>query len=403
MDLTLTPFQQHWVSVARDFVKREIEPTVLERDQVEDPLARMPWDWLRAASKLGLRTLTFPRDYGGAGADILTACMVGEELGAGDLGFAVMLDQVWKFVHLFSEAMTPEQRERCLPPFMADDEALTCLALTEPEVGSDHQGYYDSADVRFRTLAVRDGDGYILNGEKQFPSNGNVAKLYFVMARLDPTKTLRETGTAFMVRGDNPGFKPGPCWDKIGQRLCVNGTFYFENCRVSKNDMLLGEGDLMTIRAKYLPGSKPEAAATTLGPGRAAYEHALAYARERVQGGKPLVEQQAVAMMLADMAINVESARQFIWRAAWLADRRDPRAGVEGLLCKIYASEASFKTCRLAMEVFGGKGIMRGLPLEKYLRDASTFFHSDGTNQLCALRAVRAIVGQQPATSLAGF
>ncbi|MCC7104186.1 MAG: acyl-CoA dehydrogenase family protein [Chloroflexi bacterium] len=403
MDLTLTPFQEHWIGVARDFVKREIEPTVLERDKIRDPLARMPWDWLRAASKLGLRTLPFPKEVGGQEAGIITLCMIGEELAAGDLGFAVMLDQVWKFVHLFTEAMTPAQRERYLPPFAADDEALTCLALTEPGAGSDHQGYYMRPDIAFYTVAKRDGDAYVINGEKQFPSNGNVAKLYFVIARLDPTMTLQQSGTAFLVTSDNPGLKPTKYWDKIGQRLCVNGSFVFENCRVSADDMLLGEGDAMSIRSSYLPGSKPEAAATTLGVGRAAFERALAYARERVRGSQPIVEQQVMATMLADMSITLEVARQYIWRAAWLAEHRDPRASVEGLLCKAFASEGAFKVCRSAMEVFGSKGVTRDLPMEKYLRDASTFFHSDGTNQMALLRSARTLAGQQAASSLAGF
>jgi len=393
MDFALTETQLHWRDVARSFVSEHIAPDVLRRDRLPTAEERIPWDWIREASAKGLRTLGIPKEFGGAGVDIQTLCIVGEELGAGDLGFAVILDQCWKFSHLFSEAMTPEQQRRFIPPFVDDPEAVTALGMTEIGAGSDHQGYYDAPDIDFRTTAVRDGDDYVLNGSKRYVSNGSMAKLYFIVARLDTGKKLSESGAVFVVPSDAPGFRAGFFHEKSSQRLATNGTFHLENCRVPAANMLVGEGMLAELRARYLPGSKAEAAATVLGVGRAAYEYALDYARGRIQGGKPLVEQQAVALMLGRMASLLDAARVQIWHAAWLADCKDASAAVHGLLAKVNASETAVEVCKLAGEVLGGASIMYEHPIEKYQRDAASFLHSDGTNQLCLMRATRAIAG----------
>jgi len=218
-----------------------------------------------------------------------------------------------------------------------------------------------------------------------------MAKIYFVAARLDPAKKLSESGAIFVVTSDMPGFRGGFFHEKSSQRLATNGTLHFENCRVPAANLLVGEGMLAELRSKYMPGSKSEAAATVLGVGRAAYEYAFGYAKQRVQGGEPIVEQQAVALMLGQMGMKLDAARQQIWRAAWLADRKDPQAPVTGLFAKVMASEVAFECCKLAGEILGGASIMYEHPVEKYLRDTTSFLHSDGINQVCLLRAIRAI------------
>ena len=401
MDFTLTEEQSRWRSVARDFAETVIKPDVLRRDRLPTPEERIPWDWIREADKRGLRTLGVPKSFGGASVDIMTLCLVGEELAVGDLGFAVIMDQCWKIAHILSDAMTPEQQRRFIPPFVSDPEATLAIGFTEPGAGSDHQGYYDSADIDFRTTAVRDGGHYVLNGTKRYVSNGCMAKLYFIIARTDSTKSLRESGSVFVVPSNTPGFRAGFFHEKSSQRLATNGTFHLENCRVPASNLLVGEGLMSRLRAEYMPGSKAEAAATALGVGRAAYEYALQYAKERVQGGKPIVKQQAVAMMIAQMAMKLDAARTQIWRTAWLADRKQPEARTLGLLAKVNASEVSFEACKLASEVLGGAAIMYEHPVEKYLRDAASFLHSDGTNQLCLLRAAEGLAA--PGASLYGF
>jgi len=401
VDFTLSEEQQQWRALAREFAEKTIRPDAQRRDRLPTAAERIPWDWIREADRLGFRTLGVPKQFGGAGVDILTLCLVGEELAAGDLGFAVIMDQCWKMAHILSDAMTPEQQRKFIPPFVKDPEATFAIGFTESGAGSDHQGYYDSPDIDFRTTAVRDGDSWVINGSKRYVSNGCMAKLYFVVTRTDPKKTLREGGSVFIVPSDTSGFRAGFFHEKSSQRLATNGTFHFENCRVPAANLLGGEGLMSRLRAEYMPGSKAEAAATALGVGRAAYEYAMQYAKERVQGGRPIVELQAVAMMLAQMAMKIDAARTQIWRAAWLADRRQPEARTLGLLAKVNASEAAFEACRLAAEILGGAAIMHDHPVEKYLRDAASFLHSDGTNQVCLLRAAQGLAA--PGAALYGF
>ncbi len=402
MDFSLTEEQTRWRAIAREFAEQVIKPDVLRRDRLPTAAERIPWDWIRQTDEMGLRTLGVSKAFGGAGLDILTMCIIGEELAVGDLGFAVIMDQCWKMAHILGEAMTPEQQRRFIPPFVDDPAATLAIAISEPGAGSDHQGYYDAPDIDFRTTAVRDGDSYVINGTKCYISNGCMAKLYFVVARTDPSRSLREGGSVFIVPSDTPGFRAGFFHEKCSQRLATNGTFHFENCRVPATNLLVGEGQFARVRGEFMPGSKAEAAATVLGVGRAAYEYALQYAKQRVQGGKPIVQQQAVAMMLAQMAMRLDAARTQIWKAAWLADRKHPEARVLGLLAKVNASEAAFEACKLASEVLGGAAIMYDHPVEKYLRDAASFLHSDGTNQVALLRAAQALSSQTSA-SLYGF
>ena len=402
MDFALSQGHQRWINLARAFTETIIKPDVMRRDRLPSAAERIPWDWIREADKQGLRTMGVPKSFGGTGCDIFTMCLVGEELAVGDLGFAVIMDQCWKMAQLFGSAMNEEQQQRFIPGFVADPEATTAIGITEPGAGSDHQGYYDVPDIDFKTTAVRDGDHYVLNGTKRYVSSGCMAKLYFVVARTDPNKTLREGGSVFIVPSDTPGFRAGFFHEKSSQRLATNGTFHFENCRVPASNILVGEGLLGRLRSDYMWGSKAEAAATALGVGRAAYEYSLCYAKKRIQGGKPIVDQQAVAMMLGTMAMKLDAARLQIWKAAWLADRKLPEARPLGLLAKVNASETAFDCCKLAGEILGGASIMHEHPVEKYLRDASSFLHSDGTNQLCLLRASQ-VIAHQGHAPLFGF
>src|SRR4029453_3100345 len=368
MDFTFTPEQLRWRGIARDFARDVIRPDVLRRDRLATAAERIPWGRIRRADRVGLRTLGVPKAWGGAGADIQTLCLAGEELSTGDLGFAVIMDQCWKIAHIFSDAMTPEQQKKFIPPFVADPEATLAIGFTEIGAGSDHQGYYDSPDVDFRTIAVREGDNYIINGTKRYVSNGCMAKLYFIIARTDPTRSLFEGGSVFVIPSDTPGLRAGFFHEKSSQRLATNGTFHLEDPRGPAGHLRGGEGLMARLRADFMWGSKAEAAATALGVGRAAYEHAMEYAKQRVQGGKPIVEQQAVALMLAQMAMNLDAALAQNWKTACLADRRQPEARVLGLLAKVNASETAFEACKLASEVLGGASIMHDHPVEKYLR-----------------------------------
>lgn len=402
LDFSLNEKQLVWQLKARNFVEKIIKPEAMERDRIPEAKNRIPWDWIKLADAEGFRTMGVPKKFGGSEESILTMCIVGEELGAGDLGFAVIMDQCWKMAHLFKDAMNQEQQETHIPKFVNDPIATTAIGISEPEIGSDHQGYYDEKDIGMITKAEKVGNEYILNGTKHYISNGCMAKLYFITARTDLNKPLSESGAVFIVPSDTPGFKPDFFHEKSSQRLATNGCFHLQDCRIPAKNILLGEGKLVELRGKYMPGSKAEAAATVLGVGRSAYEYAFNYAKKRKQGGKMIIDHQAVAMMISKMTMLLDGARLQIWKAAWLADNYHPDARIQGLISKVRASEAAFEVCALATEILGGAGIMYNHPIEKYLRDATSFLHSDGTNQICSLRVTKALVSDDQ-SKLYGF
>jgi alkylation response protein AidB-like acyl-CoA dehydrogenase len=391
MDFTLTDAQKTVQELARDFVKREVEPVAAERDRISNWEERMPWDLVEKASALGLQQLPYPEEAGGRGADVLTCCIVGEELAVGDLGFAVNLDQTWKLAHILDK-VDPSVRDLWIKRLCEEPRFLTAIAITEPGAGSDHQGYFDDPSIALYTRAEKKGGKWVINGMKHYISNGPVASLYVVAARTDMKKPLREGLTGFLVPRETEGFSIGKVHEKVGQRLSMNSELLFDNVEIPQDHLILGEGRMWEIRGRLLSCGKPEAAANCVGVGRAAFEKALAYARERVQGGKPIVEHQAVSSMLADMAIGLDTARTMVWRTAWAVDHMEPYDFTLGWKCKVFASEVAFECARKGIEIFGGAGIMQEAPMEKYLRDASTFLHSDGTNQVLRLRTARAYV-----------
>lgn len=414
-DFTLTEEQLALRSLAREFVKKEIKPTIKEREAIADPRERMPWDIVEKLSKLGIRTLHLKKEYGGGGADCLTICMMGEELAVGDLGIAVICDQTWKLSAFFNEAMNDEQRERFVPDFVNDHRFLLAIGSTEPDTDKGYR-YAEPTNVMGtgpRTNAKRDGKDWVINGTKHYISTGSDAKLYFVAVRTDPSKGGALPGVSFfIIPRPIEGFTIGRIEDKIGQRLINNAELVFQDCRVPDANILIGEGRAAEVRRIFAAGSNVEAGATALGCGRAAYEAALEWAKTRVQGCKPIIEHEAIGMMMADMAMNLEVARNMLWKAAWSVDHPekmeqylvdyktlDPAFDLKKnnpltSLAKVFASETAVKVAIQAMEIFGGFGIMRDGPVEKCVRDALTFLHSDGTNQIHRMRAAQLIAGQ---------
>ena len=389
MDFTLTEAQKAIQTLARDFVNQEVEPVAAERDRITDWEERMPWDLVEKASALGLRQLPFPEKWGGAGADVLTCCIAGEELAVGDLGFAVNLDQTWKLAHIL-ESVEPSVRDPWIERLCKEPRFLTAIAITEPGVGSDHQGLYDDPSIQLNTRAEKKGGKWVINGMKHYISNGPCAELYVVAARTDMSKNLREGLSGFLVPRQAQGFSTGRVHEKVGQRLSMNSELFFENVEVPEEHLILGEGRMWEIRGRLLSSGKPEAAANCVGVGRAAFEKSLAHSRERFQGGKLIGEHQSVAAMLADKAIGLDLARTMVYRSAWAVNHQDPYDFTLGWKAKVFASEVAFDCARWGVEIFGGAGIMQAAPMEKYLRDASTFLHSDGTNQVLRQRVAKA-------------
>jgi alkylation response protein AidB-like acyl-CoA dehydrogenase len=372
-DIRLNDEQRAFRQLARDFAEKEIKPVALDLDSRPNWEDRIPWDVLKKGSQLGFRTFALQEENGGAGAsDHLTACLIAEELGAADIGTAYYFMLTARRARdWFELRMTQEQRDYFLPRFLEDDTYFTTVAIHEPDTDLGFDYYTETpADVAFRTRAVEQPDGsWIINGAKNFQTVGYLAKLLVTIAQTDAGPR------AFLVEGDSPGLVRHPM-SKIGRRVGDNAEIFFDDVKVPKGRILgpppPGRTDLGTLVT---------IAALTLGLGRAALEETIKYTQERVSGGKPIVQHQAVGLDLAEMATDLEAARRLIWTAAWAKDH--PEAFVDGsaeaqpyeFMATVFTGNAVQRLTERGMELFGGMGVIAGMPIEKYVRDAHVQKH----------------------------
>lgn len=367
-DIRLNDEQRAFRRLAREFAEKEIKPVALDLDSRPNWEDRIPWDVLKKGSQLGFRTFVLQEENGGAGAsDHLTACLVAEELAAADIGTAYYFMLTARRARdWFELRMTQEQRDYFIPRFLKDDTYFTTVAIHEPDTDLGFDYYTETpADVAFRTRAVEQPDGsWVINGAKNFQTVGYLAKLLVVMAQTD------DGPRAFLVEGDSPGLVRHPM-SKIGRRVGDNAEIFFDAVKVPKGRILgppppgrTDMGTLVTI------------AALTLGLGRAALEETLKYTQERVSGGKPIAQHQATGLVLAEMATNLQAARRLIWTAAWAKDH--PEAFEDGsvesqpyeLMATVFTGNAVQRLTEQGMALFGGMGVISGMPIEKYVRDA---------------------------------
>lgn len=380
------------VEDVRRFAQEVVAPVAADLDHELDPADSFSWDIVERGNAIGLRTLGLEADAGGVGADALTIAMVIEELAKVDLGVSVIFAQTLKISQTLSKAASEDQRQRFLPPYVDDPRALLAIAITEPDRASDYIIPFDDATASFATSARRVDGGWVLNGEKHFISNGNRASLYLVFARTEPGVSLVEGSTCFLVPRDTAGFSTGRVHDKMGERLVNNAVLNFDDCFVPEADVLGEVGEGFQVLARFFPASNAYAAASAIGVAEHAYERALSWTRQRVQGGKPLIDHDLIAADLARMWMQIEAARSYIYRAAEAAEdpaqRWDPTMGA---LPKVFASEAAWEVVTTALELHGGYGYMRDLGFDKLVRDAAAFLHSDGANRTLLLKAARFI------------
>lgn len=379
--------------MAREFAENEIRPISAERDRIVNPRETICWDVIRKGSALGLRTLAVPERFGGPGVDLMGQTLVILELARGDGGIAKTFSQCWKWTPMITELATDEQRERFLPPFMEDDTYLLAMGSTEPEAGSDNRLLSDDPKRGLQLSAVRNDGGWTLNGMKHFIANGGVAKLYIVLTRTDPTVPLGRGATMFFVPSDTPGFRIGRTHDKVGWRSYQNAELIFENCRISDANRLGEVNKGKSVRQERVTGfNDVELAANMLGMAQAAFEHALEHARNRVQGGRPIIEHQGIALKLADMYMRLEAGRGYLFRVVdgCMEDGAAFDSASKQLL-KVFTTEACIKVAQQAVEIFGGMGVMRDAPVEKIMRDMSIFLHlaSDVVHVLTAAQKLR--------------
>jgi alkylation response protein AidB-like acyl-CoA dehydrogenase len=372
IDFKLTDEQEQMRQLAHRFAEREIRPIAAEYDERDE----MPWPVIQKAAEVGLTSYQYSEAYGGGGvSSIVTACIVTEELAWGCLGIATAVVGAGLAAIPIMLAGNDEQKARYIPWFCCDSSEkvqLGAFALTEPEAGSDAGA--------IRTTAVRQGDHYVLNGQKRFITHGGVADLYAVFATVDPGQGHRGI-TAFIVEKGMPGLSAGKKEDKMGMRACHTGDVILEDVKVPVENRMGEEGEGFYIAMKSFEHTRPVVAACAVGVARAAYEYAFQYAQERVQFGKPIIAKQAVRFMLADMATEIDAARLLTWRAAWRADQGLP-CNVQASMAKAFAADMAMRTTTDAVQILGGYGYMREYPVEKWMRDAKILQIVEGTSQI---------------------
>src|SRR5215211_6630144 len=397
VDFSLTPRQRELRQIAHDFAMEVVLPATEKADRVAEADKSFDWSIIREGSKRGLRTLSLPQEFGGEGADVLTLAIVGEQICYGDLGIGVAFDQTWKVMTTLAHLVSADQRRRWLPRILEDPEFLLGVGMTEPMHGSDNiLPYEKTVDTR----AEQHVDKWVLNGTKRYISNGGLAKLYYIIAR-SQDGALAESLTGFLVPADAPGFTVPEVWDKLGQRAVQNGTLRFDKVEIPDADRVGAVGKaLPTIGAFLLRyGSNVQAGASVLGVAQRAYDLSVQYAFERVQGGRPIIEHELQRLRLARMAMKIQAARSYLWFGGWDCGQ-DEFDRKHASLAKIFASEAAVEVCRDAMELWGAAGYMKKNPIEKLMRDALSFLHSDGTNDVLGLKAANFIAQERPDASM---
>ena len=371
MDFKLTEMQLDIANLAKDFAEKRLLPTVKERDEKET----FDRSILDEMGQLGLLGIPWSEEEGGVGADFLSLALACEEIAKVDPSIALSFEvhtmlcswPIWKFG-------TAEQKEKFLKP-LAEGTALGAFGLTEPNAGTDA--------LNGSTTAVKNEDGsYTLNGSKVFNTNGGEAEVTVVFAATDKSKGAKGM-SAFIVEKGMEGFTYGKEEVKMGIRASVQRELVFQNVRIPAENLLGKEGDGFKIAMMTLDGGRVGVGAQALGIAEGAYNEAVKYAKERVQFGKPIATKQAIAFMLADMKIKIETARLAVYKAAWKMGQPDVKSySMDASIAKKYASDIAMQVTTDAVQVFGGYGFTREYPVERYMRDAKITQIYEGTNQV---------------------
>ena len=380
MDLDLAPDHVLLRDTIREFMTEEVAPVVDEHEKAR----RFPTDIVRRIGELGWLGINVPERWGGAGMDTLAYAIAVEEIGRvwGSLGLIVAAHTSLGCGPLLI-AGTDEQRDRFLPP-LASGAMLGAYGLTEPMAGSDAGGT--------RTTARRDGEDWVIDGQKRFITNAGQAGLYILTARTGTSDDDSAQISAFIVPADSPGFDVGRLEEKMGLHASATGELQLDGVRVPAANLLGEEGAGFKSFLKVLDGGRISIAALALGLAQAALDAAVPYAQTREQFGRPIGSFQGVAFMIADMATEIEAARALVYRAAWLKDQgRD--YGLAAAEAKLFASEVSSRVTNAAIQVHGGYGYIEDYKVERFLRDAKLTEIGEGTSQVQRLVIARRILG----------
>lgn len=395
----LSDEQLMYQKTARDFARQEIAPVaaaILGRD----PARQTPWQLFqpvyRKAVDLGFTKLLIPEQYGGLGGSCLDNVIVMEELGAVDLGIAASYINVSTTSPvIIMRGGSEAQKNTWLREITSSPDFVLASASSEPSVsGADSFCPIPDPKIGLRTLAVRDGDHYVLNGTKAgFSTNAGAASAFFIMARTDLAKPAMASTTMFYVPADTPGLKVGKKTELIGWRTAMHAEVYLDNVRVPAGNRIGAEGANMGLFfMQVLPFLAAGLAGCYLGLARAAFEYAFEYAQQRVSWGQPIINHQAVSLKLADMLVDLEAARLLVWKLAWAADRGDPEAAaLLSPAAKTFAIDVAIRNAERAMKVLGGYGTATEYRTGGFLNDAWVGDACDGTRDLLRLNIINAL------------
>ena len=377
MDFELTEEQKIMQETIRNFAKNELEPVADELDQAEE----FPWKTFKRMAELGLTGMILPAEYGGSDSGELSLNIAIEEIAKACASSAHILDShlllcASPIYHFGNE----EQRQRFLPS-LAKGEKVGSYGLTEPDAGSDI--------TNIKLKAVKDGDNYILNGQKTFISNGEVCETAIVFASI-PELAPRGM-TAFVVEKGMPGFTKGKKFKKLGMRAATTAELFFEDCRVPSANRIGEEGKGVRIALSTLDRGRIGIAAQAVGIAQAVLEKSTRYSKERIQFGAPISKNQAIAWKLADMATEIEAARFLYYKAAYLADKGEPFS-TNAAMAKVYASELAMKAATWGIQIFGGYGYMMEYPMQRHFRDAKVTEIYEGTSEVQRMIISRAVL-----------
>jgi len=368
LDYFLTEQQKEIRNLTRTIAEEQVLPVRAELDEKEE----FPREIMKILADAGLFGVYIPEEYGGLGGGLLDLCLVVEELSRVCSGIAVSYAASGLGSFTLLEYGTEEQKRKYLPD-IASGRRMAAFGLTEADAGSDAG--------RIQTTAQRTDKGYIINGTKQFITNGGDAEVYTVIALTDKSRGPRGA-SAFIVEKDTPGFTFGRKEKKLGIRASSTRELVFEDCLIPAENIIGREGIGFILTMKLLDRSRPGLGAQAMGLAQGALEAAIDYAKKRVQFDHPIYAQQAVQQLLAEMAMRVEAARALVYSTARMVDNGVKDFTKESAMCKVFASDTAMKVTTDAMQIFGGVGYMRDYPIEKMFRDAKITQIYEGSNQV---------------------
>ena len=375
MDYGLTEEQKEIVELTRKIAREQVLPVRAELDEKEE----FPWKIINILADTGLFGIYIPQEYGGLGFGNFENCLAIEELSKYCIGISVSFAASGLGAYPILLYGSEEQKKKYLP-LIASGKKLGAFGITESGAGSDAGA--------IRTTAVRDGSGYVINGVKQWITNGGEAEVYSVIAKTDKSKGPRGA-SAFIIEKDTKGVTFGKKEKKLGIRASATRELVFEDCHVPKENLIGREGMGFIIAMKTFDQTRPGIAARGVGLAQGALDAAIEYARERVTFGKPIIAHQAVQHMIADMATQIEAARALTYLSAQAADRNQKDLPKISAMSKLFATDVAMRVTTDVVQIFGGYGYMRDYPVEKMMRDAKILQIYEGTNQI-----QRSVIGQ---------